>query len=87
MRSTQAGTQLTTRLNALCEELGPYPHAPLDANAPDRKKQSTRLLKCGCRMCGYTIRITQKWVKNVGLPIYPAPSETHPETRLTRTNP
>lgn len=86
MRSTQAGTQLTDRLNDLCNQLGPYPHATLNTNAPDRKKQSTRLLKAECLMCGYAIRLTQKWVK-VGLPICPAPSETHPETRLTLINP
>jgi hypothetical protein len=85
MRSTSASPQLQARLNALSEELGPYPHAPLNVNEQERKKQSTRLLKCECRMCGYTIRITQKWVKKVGLPICPAPSKTHPETRLTLT--
>jgi hypothetical protein len=84
MRSTQAGTHLTERLNVLCNQLGPYPHAAL--NGQLRKKQGTRLLKCECRMCGYTIRITKKWLK-VGLPICPAPRKTHPETRLTLTKP
>jgi hypothetical protein len=88
MRSTPAGTQLIVRLNVLCNQLGPYPHAALNGNASDRKKQSTRLLKAECLMCGYTIRITQKWVDKVDrLPICPAPSETHSETRLTLTKP
>jgi hypothetical protein len=88
MRSTTPGDLLKERLNALTEQLGPYPHAALNGNVPDRKKQSTRLLKAECLMCGYTIRITKKWVDKVDrLPFCPAPSETHPETRLTLTKP
>jgi hypothetical protein len=87
MRSTRAGEELRVRLNTLIEQLGPYPHAALNGNAPDRKKQGTRLLKCECLVCGYTVRITQKWIDEVGLPICPSPSTTHPETRLTLTKP
>jgi hypothetical protein len=37
-------------------------------------KQSTRLLKVECPQCGYTARVTQKWV-DVGLPTCPCGSE------------
>jgi hypothetical protein len=39
------------------------------------KKQTTRLLKCTCRdeSCGYTVRITRKWIDELGAPICPAP--------------
>ena len=84
MRSTRPGTELSERLNTLSVQLGPYPHAVLSGQ--NHKKQGTRLLKGECLVCGYTIRITQKWIK-VGLPICPAPSTIHPETRLTLTKP
>jgi hypothetical protein len=48
MRSTHAGPELRERLNALCVELGPYPHARLDPTQVV-KKQSTRLIKVVCR--------------------------------------
>jgi hypothetical protein len=85
MRSTTPGDLLIVRLNDLCEQLGPYPHAALNGNAPDRKKQGTRLLKCECLVCGYTVRITQKWIDDVGLPV--CPNDTHPPAKLARTQP
>lgn len=33
-------------------------------------KQTTRLLKCECPECGYTVRVTQKWL-DVGAPLCP----------------
>jgi len=36
-----------------------------------RKKQSTRLVKCVCGECGYTVRTTRKWLE-VGPPHCPA---------------
>lgn len=41
--------------------------APIN-NRP--KKQSTRLKKCECSQCGYTVRVTQKWLE-VGPPHCP----------------
>lgn len=40
-----------------------------ESSAPP--KQSTRLLKCVCPECGYTVRTTQKWLA-MGAPICPA---------------
>lgn len=34
-------------------------------------KQGTRLLKCECPECGYTVRVTQKWL-DIGNPICPS---------------
>jgi hypothetical protein len=34
------------------------------------KKQGTRMLKCACPICGYTVRLTQKWLDK-GAPICP----------------
>jgi hypothetical protein len=48
----------------ILKALGQYPHAALvpggDSTGP--KKQGTRLLKCHCPECGYTARVTQKWL-------------------------
>lgn len=41
--------------------------APVNTRPP---KQSTRLMKCECRECGYTVRVTRKWLE-VGPPHCP----------------
>jgi hypothetical protein len=70
MRSASAGTELKERLNTLAFELGEYPHASI--NLSDRKKQTTRNLKSECPACGYTCRVTRKWLESVGPPVCPA---------------
>jgi hypothetical protein len=67
--SAYPGEELTARLNALTQDLGPYPHATLSGERP-RKKQDTRLIKCWCPGCTYTVRITRRWIV-VGLPLCP----------------
>ena len=34
-------------------------------------KQSTRLIKCECAECGYTMRTTTKWIETLGAPLCP----------------
>jgi hypothetical protein len=68
--ATVAGADLIVRLNGLIEDLGPYPQPALRADALQRKKQSTRLLKATCSECGYTVRTTAKWLA-IGAPICP----------------
>lgn len=36
----------------------------------DQAKQPTRMLKCFCENCGYTIRATAKWL-NIAIPNCP----------------
>jgi hypothetical protein len=59
----------------LCRErllkLGPYPRPSFDALQAPKKKQKTRLLKVFCD-CGYTMRVTSKWLQ-VGIPCCPNP--------------
>lgn len=45
------------------------------------KKQTTRLKKCECRECGYTVRVTAKWLE-VGAPHCPnhGAMEVEPES-------
>ena len=66
--ATVASDALNEKLTALVEKIGVYPHASL---APgERKVQGTRLLKVVCPDCGYTIRVTQKWIDE-GYPTCP----------------
>jgi hypothetical protein len=69
MTATTAGAAFKQDAAPIIDDLGPYPHASLDASA--RKKQSTRLLKLECAGCGYTVRITRKWLDHPGPPACP----------------
>ncbi len=65
-KATIAGPELVARIEKLAVKLGAYPHAamsPVDRH----KKQTTRLIKCACKTCGYTVRTTGKWLE-IGAP-------------------
>lgn len=68
-RSMGAGDALKEKLKALALELGEFPHAGV--NLSDRKKQSTRMIKCECTHCGYTVRTSRSWIDVWGAPICP----------------
>lgn len=38
---------------------------------PRPKKQKTRMLKCECAECGYTVRTARKWLEQAGAPLCP----------------
>ena len=67
--ATVAGQAFRDNVGALVEGCGEYPHATLNVGRV-RKVQSTRLIKASCPMCGYTIRLTEKWAR-LGLPACP----------------
>jgi hypothetical protein len=75
-KATQAGaekdTELAARIAEIVEQLGEYPHEGLTAYG---KKQTTRLLKAMCGSCGYTVRVTSKWIDEAGYPICPSCNE------------
>lgn len=81
MTSTVAGPDLKKKLEQFARALGPYPHTSLTNYRQAKPKQGTRLIKAACS-CGYVIRITQKWIDEVGLPDCPA-CETTLETEET----
>jgi hypothetical protein len=58
----------------ILQPLGPYPHAKLNLEeaAKTVRKQTTRMLKCVCRVSGYTVRTTKQWIEKYGPPISPA---------------
>ena len=68
MTATEESEAFKTSVALLIESLGPYPHAKI--NASERKKQGTRMLKATCAECGYTVRLTRRWL-DVGAPICP----------------
>lgn len=70
MTATTATPELADKLAEIVDEIGPYPHAQLNADLSGRKKQSTRMLKLTCPACGYTVRTTAKWIER-GLPVCP----------------
>jgi len=66
MTATHAGEALAVKLREMTGAIGPYPHAELmHSNA--QKKQSCRLLKVACD-CGCVVRMTRKWLDEVGPP-------------------
>jgi hypothetical protein len=76
MRQAMPGELLKTRLVQIAEALGDLPHAKLNIErgrdnkrpADQPKKQRTRMLKAECDGvgCGYTVRLTAKWAKELG---------------------
>jgi len=74
MRATVASPALIELLTGFLQVTGPYPHAQLTAADRPTKKDGTRLLKVVCPECGYTERVTRKWL-DVGLPVCPCDEE------------
>ena len=66
LTATTAGPELEAELKLLIEVIGVYPHRKLVGT--NHKKQSTRMLKVTCIECGCIVRMTQKWLDDVGCP-------------------
>lgn len=67
LTATHAGPELEELIRAWVAERGPYPAKALD-RYEQQKKQTTRLLKCVCPACGYTVRVTKVWAEKA-LPV------------------
>jgi hypothetical protein len=74
-RQAYCGPTLQQEVDAIADKLGEYPHAKLDMTKSPRKKQSTRMIKCECGTCGFTVRTTKKWLDDVGAPHCPKHGE------------
>ena len=66
MTSTPASDILKSQLKVIATSLGPYPHPGLVYN--ERKKPGSRLIKVSCPHCGCIVRMTNKWINEVGTP-------------------
>lgn len=73
MTSTTMGSQLTGFCDWFTNYNGHYPAGGLIMQTV--KKQATYLLKCECPDCGYTARVTQKWIEVAGAPVCPCNNE------------
>lgn len=72
--ATVASPALIERLAKIVDKLGPYPHAALSTDSG--KKQTTRLLKVQCAEdSGYCVRVTRKWLEELGTPLCPCHEE------------
>jgi hypothetical protein len=71
MTSTHAGDELTEMAKEWIKELGQYPHAGLKPKMRPEKKQTTRMVKCECKKCGYAVRTSRKWLDEAGAPLCP----------------
>lgn len=64
MRSTLPGTEMQRDVMApILKRAGKLPHAKLTTYTTGKKKQTTRLLKAECQTCGYTVRLSAKWLE------------------------
>jgi len=72
-KSTRGTAEFATAYGDLIGGLGLYPHGEL--SYADRKVQGTRMIKASCPTCGYTVRLTNKWL-TFGLPSCPQDGET-----------
>lgn len=78
MTATIAGATLTSLIKGWLQIMPDFPGAILSpANGEGVKKEKgpgSRLVKCQCPDCEYTIRTTAKWIE-VGLPVCPCGTE------------
>lgn len=63
------GTELADVVEEIVAQLGDYPHEGLSPSSGP--KQTTRLIKVMCPMCGYVCRVTYKWIDEAGCPVCP----------------
>ena len=86
MTATTPGDTFLAAVAPILVAAGPLPHARLDTGSETTrpKKQATRLLKCECEACGYTVRTARKWLETAGAPL--CPIEGHGPMRHERIN-
>src|SRR4051812_42502289 len=68
LTATVPGDEFKASVTPILDEVGPFPHAPLDwaGSRSGPKKQTARLLKVECQECGLVVRRTKKWIDEVG---------------------
>ncbi len=79
MTATVPGPALKAEIAGLLANFEPYPHGKMNVGAGGAGgKQSTRMIKCTCEECGYTVRVSRKWI-DIGYPVCPEHSSMQPE--------
>jgi hypothetical protein len=69
LTATFGGEAFLAESKTIVAKLGAYPHAQLNPNMRPVKKQTTRLIKAECGSCGCNVRITRKWLEEIGAPL------------------
>jgi hypothetical protein len=75
---SEPGEELERKLKGIIKVLGAYPHSAMKkGHQGPQKKQKTRMLKVVCmdEECGVSIRMTRKWLDEVGAPTCACGSE------------
>lgn len=72
--SDNRSAALEERLAEVAGDVGEFPHAAIlsdekPSDAPT--KQSARMIKAECEETGYKVRLSRKWIEEVGAPICP----------------
>jgi hypothetical protein len=76
MTATVPGEKLLAEAKHWVEKsLGDYPHSQLNPKGRPTKKQTTRMVKCECKACGYSLRTSRKWLNEAGAPLCPCNGE------------
>ncbi|MGL5683610.1 MAG: hypothetical protein ACRDDZ_11260 [Marinifilaceae bacterium] len=73
MSCSIASATLQNYFIKIVNKLGTFPHACLTPQglAKAQKPDKCRMFKCECPMCGYTVRIANKWI-SYGVPMCPS---------------
>ena len=69
LTATTGNADFKVMVDPILAVLGLYPHAKLDTSK--RAKQTTRMIRCKCAKCGYTVRTTNGWLNAYGAPLCP----------------
>jgi hypothetical protein len=67
MKSSVPGKELTVKLERILDELGPYPHVPIDTK-PKENKQGEKWMSANCE-CGAKIKVSEETIDYPGLPV------------------
>ena len=58
------------------------PEAEYRPTTTGRKPQKCRMIKVSCPECGYTVRVSKKWIEEAGYPLCPQHEEMTEETKI-----
>lgn len=67
MTATEANEDLQSYFVRIIEKLGPMPYAYVNVLPATSRPDRCRMKKCICMNCGYTVRISQKWISRARL--------------------
>lgn len=82
-KATRPTFVATERYKKIIAEYGEYPHSSV--KLPERGSVGSPMKKACCPKCGYTVRVTEKWLA-IGLPYCPNPAHEPEVVQFERRN-